>query len=229
MGINIYRLLFLDLFSFILQQHHNPLPHIHPHHSNANLLPPTSSYSLDEYPLSHIIYQHTSLHQLTSPTIMPRATATKTVSAVAHTAPTSDAGVRKIKRTSSSLSPFLSLLATKQQKAATTTAPAPFFRLRKVPKYAKRALLTLYEEKNAALEDEANRLRRDWFEKECEIERLRGELKAVRGELKTVKRELERVVERDGDGVGGEQVQGQSTEMTREEVEELESFWMWLR
>lgn len=116
------------------------------------------------------------------------------------------------------------------------SANTTIFRLLKVPKYAKRTVAKVCEQKNTALEEEMGRLREDWMEKEREIEWLKRELERARGELEAV-----RGRERDsfshggyssyGYGHGGmqgrgqERGQGQSKSLTESEKEEFEALW----
>ena len=94
------------------------------------------------------------------------------------------------------------------------------FRLLKVPKYAKRTVAGLCERKSEALAEEVGRLKREWMEKEREIERLRRELGRVEGELK--KKEE---VEGEGGGYGYGPMRGQGKSWSVEEEEDLETLW----
>lgn len=83
------------------------------------------------------------------------------------------------------------------------------FRLLRVPKYAKRAVASMCEEKNAALMEEVSRLKKDWMEQEREIEWLRKELKRAYAEVKALKED-----------------EGYKTmRMTRSEEEEMDALW----
>ena len=88
------------------------------------------------------------------------------------------------------------------------------FRLLKVPKYAKRTAAKLCEQKNKALVEEVEHLKKGWMQQETEIERLRKELKRAKGELEAIK-------EKDSH----QTMYGQSVRRSRSEEEDLEALW----
>lgn len=111
-------------------------------------------------------------------------------------------------------------------------ANTTIFRLLKVPKYAKRTLAKVCEQKNEALEEEMGRLKKDWMEQEREIEWLKRELKRARAELEAVKGRAKDSFSHGGysydygHGYGGmTQGQGQSKSLTESEKEEMEALW----
>ena len=93
------------------------------------------------------------------------------------------------------------------------------FRLLKVPKYAKRTLANLCEQKSQALEEEVNRLREEWMEKERMIEWYKQELKRLRGELRAANEQ------RGGNEPTQEEGQGQSLSLTEAEKRDYETLW----
>lgn len=100
------------------------------------------------------------------------------------------------------------------KQPATISDETTMFRLLKVPKYAKRTVARMSEQKSQALMEELNRLSKDWVEQQREVEWLRRELWGAKGELKAMK-------EKDSYGTK----RGVSPRMTRAEEEEMEALW----
>ena len=99
------------------------------------------------------------------------------------------------------------------------------FRLLKVPKYAKRTLATLCEQKSRALEEEVSRLREDWMEKERMIEGYKEELKRLRGELRAANERHRGNETTQGEGQG--EGEGQGLSLTEAEKKDFETLWDW--
>ena len=92
------------------------------------------------------------------------------------------------------------------------------------------------EQKNAALEDELNRLKEGWMEQEREIEWLRAELERARGDLQAVKGREKDSFDHSSHSYGysngyGAMMQGQGSgqgqkeSLTEKEKEDLEALW----
>lgn len=116
------------------------------------------------------------------------------------------------------------------------SANTTIFRLLKVPKYAERTVAKVCEQKNAALEDELNRLKEGWMEQEREIEWLRAELERARGDLQAVKGREKDSFDHSSHSYGysngyGAMMQGQGSgqgqkeSLTEKEKEDLEALW----